>query len=271
MPELPEVETTRRGIEPHISHHTIKDIVIRQHALRWPVPKQLGKNARGQQIQSVERRGKYLLLKLDHGTIIIHLGMSGSLRICTPQAGIRKHDHVDFIFSDDKILRFHDPRRFGAVLWSPGDPEKHKLLLSLGPEPLEDSFNSNYLFEHSRKRTASIKSLIMNSHVVVGVGNIYACESLFLAGINPRRKAGSLSQARCEKLAAAIKQVLNDSINQGGTTLRDYLRENGMPGYFAQRLFVYGKAGEPCAQCGHPIKRIIQQQRSTFYCTQCQK
>jgi formamidopyrimidine-DNA glycosylase len=270
MPELPEVETTRRGVEPHIKHHAIRDIVIRQQALRWPVPKQLARKVRGRKILSVGRRGKYLLLRLDNGTIIIHLGMSGSLRICTPDATIRKHDHVDFILDNDKILRLHDPRRFGAVLWTAGDPEQHKLLASLGPEPLDDDFNGDYLFEHSRKRTASIKSFIMNSHVVVGVGNIYACESLFLAGINPKRKAGSLSLARCKKLVAAIKHVLNHSITQGGTTLRDYLRENGMPGYFAQRLFVYGKAGEPCAQCGQPIKRIIQQQRSTFYCSKCQ-
>jgi formamidopyrimidine-DNA glycosylase len=271
MPELPEVETTRRGIEPHISDHTIKDIIIRQRALRWPIPKLLAKKARGQKIKSVDRRGKYLLLRLDTGTIIIHLGMSGSLRICTAEASVKKHDHVDFVFNDNKVMRFHDPRRFGAVLWSSDAPEQHKLLLSLGPEPLEDSFNGKHLFEHSRKRAASIKSFIMNSHIVVGVGNIYACESLFLAGINPKRKAGSLSLPRCEKLAAAIKHVLNESIRQGGTTLRDYLRENGMPGYFAQKLFVYGKAGEPCAKCGHPIKRIIQQQRSTFYCTRCQR
>ncbi len=271
MPELPEVETTRRGIEPHINHHTIKDIVIRQRALRWPVSRQLCSKARNQKINSVGRRGKYLLLRLDNGTIIIHLGMSGSLRVCTAESKLRKHDHIDIIMDNSKILRFHDPRRFGAVLWATGDPENHKLLSALGVEPLENDFNGSYLYEHSRKRTASIKSLIMNSHIVVGVGNIYACESLFLAGINPKRKAGSLSLARCEKLAAAIKQVLNEAISQGGTTLRDYLRENGMPGYFAQKLFVYGKAGEPCAKCGHPIKRIIQQQRSTFYCTQCQK
>lgn len=271
MPELPEVETTRRGIEPHISHHTIKDIVIRQHALRWPVPKLLPKRARGQTIKDVDRRGKYLLLRLDNGTIIIHLGMSGNLRVCSAEASVRKHDHVDFILDNNRILRLHDPRRFGAVLWSSDVPENHKLLSSLGPEPLGDAFDGKYLYQQSRKRTASIKSFIMNSHIVVGVGNIYACESLFLAGINPKRQAGSLSLARCEKLATAIKQVLHESITQGGTTLRDYLRENGMPGYFAQRLFVYGKAGEPCAQCGHPIKRIIQQQRSTFYCSKCQK
>jgi formamidopyrimidine-DNA glycosylase len=271
MPELPEVETTRRGIEPHICHHIIKDVVIRQNMLRWPVSRQLCSKARNRKINSVGRRGKYLLLRLDKGTIIIHLGMSGSLRVCTAESKLRKHDHLDIVMDNNKILRFHDPRRFGAVLWSADDPEKHRLLSALGPEPLENDFNGNYLFERSRRRTASIKSFIMNSHIVVGVGNIYACESLFLAGINPGRKAGSISLARCEKLAAAIKKVLNESIIQGGTTLRDYVRENGMPGYFAQRLFVYGKEGEPCSQCGHPIKRINQHQRSTFYCPRCQK
>lgn len=271
MPELPEVETTRRGIEPHLNRQTIKAIVIRQRALRWPVPKQLEQKARNQKIQSVDRRGKYLLLRLETGTVIIHLGMSGSLRICTAATPVEKHDHVDFIFGNNKVLRLRDPRKFGAVLWTAGNPEKHKLLSSLGPEPLDDSFDGDYLFEHSRKRSASIKSLIMNSHIVVGVGNIYACESLFLAAINPKRKSGSLSLARCKKLAAAIKQVLAESITQGGTTLRDFIRENGKPGYFSQQLFVYGKAGEPCAKCGKPVKQIRQQQRSTFYCTHCQK
>jgi len=271
MPELPEVETTRRGIEPHIINQTIKDIAVRQRSLRWPIPRQLEQKARNQKINSVERRGKYLLLRLNTGTIILHLGMSGSLRICTANTPAEKHDHVDFVFGNKKILRLRDPRRFGAVLWTAGKPEKHKLLSPLGPEPLEDSFSGEYLFKHSRKRTSSIKSLVMNSHIVVGVGNIYACESLFLAGINPKRKSGSLSLARCERLASAIKQVLAESITQGGTTLRDFIRENGEPGYFAQKLLVYGRVGEPCAKCGKPIKQITQQQRSTFYCTQCQK
>jgi len=271
MPELPEVETSRRGIEPHIKHQTIRDIVIRQRALRWPIPKQLRQQARNQTIQSVDRRGKYLLLRLDTGTIIIHLGMSGSLRICSAESRVEKHDHVDFVFGNNNILRLRDPRKFGAVLWTKDAPEKHKLLAPLGPEPLQDNFNGAYLFEQTRKRTASIKSVIMNSHIVVGVGNIYACESLFLAGINPRRKAGSLSLARCEKLVSAIKQVLAESITQGGTTLRDFIRENGEPGYFAQQLFVYGKAGEACSKCGRPIRQITQQQRSTFYCTRCQR
>ena len=271
MPELPEVETTRRGIEPHILDQTLRDIVIRQRALRWPISRQLAQKARNQKIQSVDRRGKYLLLGLSNGTIIIHLGMSGSLRICNADSPVDKHDHVDFAFDKNLILRLRDPRKFGAVLWSADDPEKHKLLSSLGPEPLLDDFNAAYLYECTRKRSASIKSVIMNSHIVVGVGNIYACESLFLACINPKRKAGSLSQARCEKLVAAIKRVLTESITQGGTTLRDFIQENGQPGYFAQKLLVYGKAGEPCSKCGRPIRQITQQQRSTFYCTRCQK
>jgi formamidopyrimidine-DNA glycosylase len=271
MPELPEVETTRRGIEPYISQQIIHDVVVRNHALRWPVPEQLRQKICKQKIQSVDRRGKYLLLGLETGTIIIHLGMSGSLRLCSVNTAAEKHDHVDWILGNNRILRLRDPRRFGAVLWTSQDPAKHKLLSSLGPEPLEDEFNGRYLFLQSRKRSASIKSLIMNSHIVVGVGNIYACESLFLSGINPKRKAGSLSLARCNRLVAAIKQGLAQSITQGGTTLRDFIRENGEPGYFAQQLLVYGRSGKPCEKCSRPIKQITQQQRSTFYCTQCQK
>ena len=270
MPELPEVETTRRGIEPYIHNQKIKNIVVRQPALRWRVPARLSEKASGQTVESVKRRGKYLLLGLQHGTIIMHLGMSGSLRICKPSTPAEKHDHVDILFNNNKVLRLRDPRRFGAVLWTQTAPEKHKLLSALGPEPLNDAFDAKYLHQQSRKRTASIKSFIMNSQVVVGVGNIYACESLFRAGIHPKRKAGSLSMTRCEKLVAAIKQVLTESIEQGGTTLRDFSRENGEPGYFAQKLFVYGKAGEPCEICGSTIKQITQQQRSTFYCSNCQ-
>ena len=270
MPELPEVETTRRGIEPHINHQLISDIAIRQRQLRWPIPQQLRQAARNQKILGVDRRGKYLLLRLHNGTIIIHLGMSGSLRICSVETPAEKHDHVDFIFGNSKVLRLRDPRKFGAVLWTAKDPAQHKLLSSLGPEPLADHFSAEYLYQQTRKRSASIKSLIMNSHIVVGVGNIYACESLFLACINPKRKAGSLSLSRCSKLVSAIKQVLTQSITQGGTTLRDFIRENGQPGYFSLKLHVYGKAGEPCAKCGRPIRQIKQQQRSTFYCSNCQ-
>jgi formamidopyrimidine-DNA glycosylase len=271
MPELPEVETSRRGITPHILGQTITGVVIRDHRLRWPIPKQLATKATSQRIERINRRGKYLLLETGTGCIIIHLGMSGSLRICAPDTPPVKHDHVDFVFGNGKALRLRDPRRFGAVLWTSNDPFKHKLLIQLGPEPLGDEFNADYLHQQTRKRSASIKSVIMNSHVVVGVGNIYACEALFIAGINPKRKAGTLSKARCEKLVSAIRQILNAAIEQGGTTLRDFVREDGQPGYFKQHLYVYGRTDQPCLSCGANIRQFTQQQRSTFYCARCQK
>ncbi len=272
MPELPEVETSRRGIEPHILNKKIKDVIIRQHKLRWPIPKSLPAKITSHKLTQVDRRGKYLLLDFDHaGTVIIHLGMSGSLRICTPSTPAEKHDHIDFIFSNRKALRLTDPRKFGCVLWTNQPIEKHKLISKLGPEPLTDEFNADYLYTQSRKRNCSIKTFIMNSHIVVGVGNIYASESLFMAGINPIRKAGSLSKPRCEKLVIAIKKILNAAIKQGGTTLRDFTREDGQPGYFAQKLQVYGRADQACPLCGKKIKQISQQNRSTFYCTTCQK
>lgn len=270
MPELPEVETCRRGIEPHLINQNIDKVIIREHKLRWPIPKKLPEYANGKTIQSIKRRGKYLLLGLDNGTIIIHLGMSGSIRICKPETPAEKHDHIDIVCSNNKVLRLKDPRKFGCVLWTKDDPLRHKLLIKLGPEPLGEDFDTGMLHKASRKRTCSVKSFIMNSHIVVGVGNIYACESLFLAGINPKRKAGSLSRARCEKLVRHIKKTLASAIKQGGTTLRDFTREDGQPGYFAQRLNVYGRAGEPCMNCKHPVRQITQQQRSTFYCTRCQ-
>ena len=272
MPELPEVETSRRGIEPHILNKKIKDVIIRQHKLRWPIPKSLPARINQQKLIQVARRGKYLLLHFDQaGTVIIHLGMSGSLRICTASTPVGKHDHIDFIFSNKKVLRFTDPRKFGCVLWTKQAIEEHKLLCKLGPEPLCNEFNADYLYSQSRKRSCSIKAFIMNSHVVVGVGNIYASESLFMADINPVRKAGSLSVARCEKLVIAIKQILEAAIKQGGTTLRDFTREHGQPGYFAQQLQVYGRVNKDCPKCGKAIKQISQQNRSTFYCTTCQK
>lgn len=272
MPELPEVETSRRGIVPHILNKKISAVVIRQHKLRWPIPKYLPERINDHKLTRVDRRGKYLLLNFDKaGTVIIHLGMSGSLRICTLSAAVGKHDHIDFIFSNKKILRLTDPRKFGCVLWTDLAIDEHKLFKNLGPEPLTDKFDAEYLYAQSRKRSSSIKAFIMNSHIVVGVGNIYASESLFMAGINPNRKAGSISKPRCEKLVNAIKDILNAAIKQGGTTLRDFTRENGQPGYFAQQLQVYGRAGEACSVCGKAIKQINQQNRSTFYCTQCQK
>lgn len=278
MPELPEVETSRRGIEPHILGAKIRSLVIRQHRLRWPVPGSLPDKIGGKKLIAVDRRGKYLLLtfagndtanKTD--SVIIHLGMSGSLRICTKATPVEKHDHVDFIFSNNKVLRLRDPRKFGCVLWTDKPPEQHKLLSKLGPEPLDDEFNADYLYHASRKRSCSVKSFIMNSHIVVGVGNIYASESLFLAGINPKRKAGSLSKPRYEKLVQAIRTILNAAIEQGGTTLRDFTRANGQPGYFEQQLHVYGRAGSACDVCGELIRQFSQQQRSTYYCGHCQK
>ena len=271
MPELPEVETCRRGIEPHIQNQVIEKIVIREHKLRWPIPKSLPCNAKEKTVQTVQRRGKYLLLGLNNGTIIIHLGMSGSLRICDDTMAFDKHDHIDIVYANKKILRLKDPRKFGCVLWTKDDPLHHKLLASLGPEPLTDEFNADDFYIASRKRRCSIKAFIMNSHIVVGVGNIYACESLFLSGINPKRKAGSLSKSRCESLVLNIKDTLAAAIKQGGTTLKDFTREDGQPGYFAQKLNVYGRKDEPCVLCKRPIKRFNQQQRSTFYCSQCQK
>lgn len=272
MPELPEVETSRRGIEPHILNKKIKDVVIRQYKLRWPIPRSLPAKITSQKLIQVARRGKYLLLHFDKaGTVIIHLGMSGSLKICTASTPAEKHDHIDFIFSNKKVLRLTDPRKFGCVLWTNKPIEEHKLFNKLGPEPLTDDFDADYLYSQSRQRRCSIKTFIMNSHVVVGVGNIYASESLFMSSINPLRKAGSLSKPRCEKLVTAIKQILKAAIKQGGTTLRDFTREDGKPGYFAQQLQVYGRANEPCPSCDKVIKQISQQNRSTFYCTNCQK
>jgi len=271
MPELPEVETSRRGIEPHLKNRTITGIKIRQYKLRWPIPKNLPALASNKKIREVGRRAKYINLQLDNGNIIIHLGMSGSLRICKKDTPAEKHDHIDFIMSNNKILRLRDPRKFGCVLWTEQPLSEHKLIKLLGPEPLDDAFNADYLSAKAKKRNCSIKSFIMNSHIVVGVGNIYASESLFKAGINPKRKAGNISKTRMIKLVDAIKQTLTDAIRQGGTTLRDFTSETGKPGYFAQQLQVYGRTGEPCPVCGAKVKQITQQQRSTFYCATCQK
>ncbi len=271
MPELPEVETSRRGIEPYLLNKKIKKITIRQHKLRWPIPQNLAELATGKVIHAVSRRAKYIYLELDNATIIIHLGMSGSLRICTDKNLAEKHDHIDIQVSGNKILRFRDPRKFGCVLWAQGSVEQHKLIQPLGPEPLSDIFTAEYLHNKARKRQCSIKSFIMNSHIVVGIGNIYASEALFRARINPKRKAGNISLKRLQRLVQAIKSTLESAIIEGGTTLRDFTGSSGQPGYFAQKLLVYGKTGENCSICGNTIKCISQQARSTFYCTQCQK
>lgn len=271
MPELPEVETTRRGIEPHIKNKRVVDVIIRQRQLRWPIPKNFKRAITGQVIDSVERRGKYLLLNTKVGTAIIHLGMSGSLRVVKKTSPAEPHDHVDLVLSTGKALRLRDPRRFGAVLWAKDDPLQHKLLKMLGPEPLSHEFDGEYIFNKSRGRKVSIKEFIMNSHIVVGVGNIYASEALFLAGINPVRQAGRITRARHDKLVETIKQVLNKAIKFGGTTLRDFTREDGKPGYFRNELNVYGRVGEPCPNCDAPIKQRTQGQRATYYCSECQR
>ena len=271
MPELPEVETSRRGIEPHILNNKIIAVIIRQKKLRWPIPVSLKNNLPDNKFTSVKRRGKYLLLETAKGTLIIHLGMSGSLHIVDKHSTAEKHDHFEIQFSNGKILRLRDPRRFGAVLWTRHDIAKHKLIEKLGPEPLTDEFTAEYIYQSSRKRKIAIKSFIMNSHIVVGVGNIYANEALFMAGIHPKRMSSHISLARYQNLVKAIKNILQQAIKQGGTTLRDFSREDGKPGYFQQKLNVYGKTDQPCPKCGKTLKHIYQQQRSTYYCSYCQK
>jgi len=271
MPELPEVETTRRGIEPHVLGKTIRQLDVRQSRLRWPIPRQLAVHLKGKRIRHIARRGKYLLIAVDGGTLIIHLGMSGSLRILDHPKPAGPHDHVDLLLTGGTLLRFTDPRRFGAWLWTSGAIEKHPLLANLGPEPLSGDFTAEYLHRSSRKRKASIKSFIMNSHIVVGVGNIYANEALFRARIHPARAAGRISLGRYEILVTSIKEVLNAAIEQGGTTLRDFVGGEGNPGYFKQQLMAYGRTGEPCKNCGAPIREKRLGQRSTFYCSQCQR
>lgn len=270
MPELPEVETSRRGIEPFILGQIIEAIVIRQKQLRWPVPGNIKTLLPGQPIRAVKRRAKYLLLETDVGTLIIHLGMSGSLRILDHPHTAQKHDHVDILFGNGKLLRLRDPRRFGAVLFTRKPIEQHKLICDLGPEPLSEAFNGDYLHQRSRSRKVAIKSFIMDSHTVVGVGNIYANEALFMAGIDPRRAASRISPQRYHALVQCIKSVLQQAIKQGGTTLRDFTAQDGKPGYFQQTLNVYGRGGQPCPQCGQLLKQIRQQQRSSYYCGHCQ-
>lgn len=271
MPELPEVETTLRGIAPHLHNRQVADVVIRNSKLRWPIPKKLPELLRGQTIRELQRRAKYLLIKFDHGTLILHLGMSGSLRIQPLGTPAETHDHFDLVMDNGQLLRLRDPRRFGAVLWHEGDVMQHPLLAALGPEPLQAGFDAEHLYAATRKRKAAIKLVIMDNHVVVGVGNIYANEALFRAGIRPQIAAGRLSRERCARLTETIKEVLRAAINKGGSSLRDYVDSSGRQGYFQQHYFVYGRAGEPCHRCGTTIKQLRQGQRSTFYCPACQR
>lgn len=275
MPELPEVETTCRGIEPHIKGAAVRQVTVRKHQLRWLIPEDLPELLNGMSVTAVKRRAKYLLIEMikgsDEGCLLIHLGMSGSLRIVDVSCPPEKHDHVDIVFNNGSVLRYTDPRRFGAVLWITGVPEQHELLKNLGPEPLSDKFDVELLFGKSRGKKGPVKNFIMDGHVVVGVGNIYASESLFRAGIDPRRAAGRISKQRYARLVVAIKQVLAEAIEQGGTTLKDFVGGDGKPGYFKQSLQVYGRTGESCVQCKRQIREVIIGQRNSFYCVGCQK
>jgi formamidopyrimidine-DNA glycosylase len=271
LPELPEVETTRRGIAPHVEGKRVKEVLVRDSRLRWPVTPTLAAELRGQTIDTIERRAKYLLLHTKAGTLLAHLGMSGSFRIVEPAEPVRKHDHVDIVLANNRILRFHDPRRFGCMLWVKDDLHEHPLLAGLGPEPLSKELTGEYLFARSRKRSAPVKSFIMDQRIVVGVGNIYANEALFGAGISPRRKSGAVTRAQFAALVAEIKAVLKRSIKSGGTTLRDFVGSDGAPGYFIQELQVYGRGGEPCARCRSKLTEFRQGQRTTVYCPKCQR
>ncbi|RUO63026.1 bifunctional DNA-formamidopyrimidine glycosylase/DNA-(apurinic or apyrimidinic site) lyase [Pseudidiomarina insulisalsae] len=271
MPELPEVEVSRMGIAPHLEGEQIARVVVRDRRLRWPVPASVESLA-GARIAKVERRAKYLILHTDKGYLILHLGMSGKLRIVPSDSLVVKHDHVDLQLSNGQCLRFNDPRRFGCVLYSPNHPgDAHPLLAELGPEPLTDAFTAAYLYERSRNKQQAVKTFIMDNHVVVGVGNIYANEALFKAGIHPKRAAGNVSLARYQRLVPIIKETLTEAIAQGGTTLQDFTQADGQPGYFKQHLNVYGRGGKQCMVCKTELSEIRLGQRSTVYCKRCQR
>ncbi|WP_339141633.1 bifunctional DNA-formamidopyrimidine glycosylase/DNA-(apurinic or apyrimidinic site) lyase [Pseudoalteromonas galatheae] len=269
MPELPEVEVSRLGIQPYLEQHIIQCVKVHNGKLRWPVPEEV-QLLEGEKVLAVKRRAKYLLIESKHGTAILHLGMSGSLRVVDGAEPLKKHDHVEIILASGKSLRLNDPRRFGAFLWQ-GVGEDHSVFEKLGPEPLTELFTAEYLFEKSRGKKQPIKQFVMDNHVVVGVGNIYANESLFKAGIHPKKEAGKISLKRYQVLTPIIKETLSAAIKQGGTTLKDFAQSDGKPGYFAQELLVYGRKGEPCVSCETPLKEIRLGQRSTVYCSKCQR
>lgn len=271
MPELPEVETVRRGIEGPLVGQRIVKTTVRDARLRWPVDAQLPSLLANVKVLAVRRRAKYLLIETDRGQLMVHLGMSGRLYFVDASATVAKHDHIDWLLSDKKILRYTDPRRFGSVHWLPGSESSHMLLDNLGPEPLADEFDADYLYRRSRKRSAPVKSYVMDGRIVVGVGNIYANEALFRAGIRPTAAAGSISRPRYAKLVAAIKTVLAEAIAQGGTTLKDFLGGDGKPGYFKQELAVYGRGGLPCQHCHSALTEIRLGQRATVFCKRCQR
>lgn len=271
MPELPEVETTRRGILSALRGRRISEFVLRNHKLRWPVDRALAHILPGQHVRDVRRRAKYLLIDLDGGTLIAHLGMSGSLRVLPCETPWLKHDHYEICLDKGRCLRFNDPRRFGSLHWVTGDPLEHPLLFGLGPEPLGEEFDGAYLTGRAKGRKVAVKQFLMDQRIVVGVGNIYASEALFRAGIHPRRAAGKVSPERYARLVAAVQAVLGEAIKQGGTTLRDYVNADGTPGYFRQKLYVYERDGQPCRKCHTPIRKLAQGQRSTYFCPSCQK
>ena len=269
MPELPEVETVKRGLAPHLEQHTVHNVVVRQPRLRWPIDPQLPQKLSGLTLQHITRCAKYLLFDFGHGVLLIHLGMSGSLRLVDPETPVAKHDHVDFDFGD-QLLRYHDPRRFGAIVWQPGPAEVHPLLQQLGPEPLSPDFTAEALQNALSSRRSAIKLCLMDNHVVVGVGNIYANEALFLAGIHPQRPANTLTLAECRHLITTVQHVLQRAIAAGGSTLRDFVDAVGKPGYFQQNYTVYGRTGLPCHHCHAPIEMVRLGQRGTFFCPMCQ-
>lgn len=271
MPELPEVETTRRGIAPHVLNETVRKVIVRNPNLRWPIPAELGRQLRGRQVFDLDRRAKYLIFRFDHSHLLLHLGMSGSLRIVPADFEVGPYDHFELQFDSGRCLRLRDPRRFGSVHHVYTDIMQHPLLANLGPEPLDDAFNGDYLYAKSRSRRQSVKTFIMNSRIVVGVGNIYASEALFEAGIHPARVAGRMTQNRYASLAGAIRDVLNRAIAKGGTTLRDFTTGEGQPGYFRHELKVYDREGEPCFTCDRPVKARRIGQRSSYYCPACQR
>jgi len=275
MPELPEVETTRAGLAPHVVDRTILGVVLRRPDLRWPIPDEISEQLPGRRVTAIRRRAKYLLLDTDAGSALLHLGMSGSLRVLPADTPVNAHDHVDLLLSHGRaeparVLRFNDPRRFGCLLWQPRG-QTHELLRDLGPEPLSDDFDGDHLFERSRGRSAPVKTFLMDQRIVVGVGNIYAAESLFRAGISPLRAAGKVSRERYQALAQAAKDILAYAITRGGTTLRDFISPDGAPGYFEQELLVYGRDGLPCPNCGRALKHATIGQRASVWCSHCQR
>lgn len=270
MPELPEVETIMNGLKPHIEGAVIQDVIVRQYQLRWPIPLTLKSDLNQKQIGCLARRGKYLLIPADTGTLLVHLGMSGSLRMVSNKTLLNRHDHVDIILSNKAILRYSDPRRFGALLWTNNDVYNHPLLKSLGVEPLDEQFTPEYLMQRAINRRIPIKSFIMDSKIVTGIGNIYAAEALFMAAIHPATPAGLLTPIQHQQLVASIKQVLLSAIKQGGTTIKDFVNSQGKQGYFTQQLLVYGRAGQPCRRCKTTLSGFQLGQRSTVFCANCQ-